>query len=308
MKKIAVLEKTNFSQAQIERLKALGQVDFYENLSDAEANRLGPQYDVTVVNWVDPTPYLLQMQPGSLVELLSTGYGWISNIAEAHEKGIYVANIPAYSTEAVSEHLLGLLLGVSKRIFGQLGSDQDDGIPGFELAGKTVGIIGLGNIGSRFAEIMRFFGANILTYNRTRKNNLLAKDVSLNELLASSDIVCITPAVNNESRGLINAENYDVLKDGVVLIGSTWDIATEDALLKLLSEKNSIAAFDAALEGKQSISEDAKKALSDFAAQKRLFLTPHCAYNTAEAEGRQLDICVANIEQFLEGTPQNIVY
>lgn len=308
MKKIAIMEKVNFNQAQIARLKNLGQVDFYENLSDTEANRIAPQYDITVVNWVDPTPYLLNMRPGSLVALLSTGFGWINNIAEAHAKGIYVSNIPGYSTEAVSEHLLGLLLGVSKRIFTLIGVEKDDGVQGFEIPGKTVGVIGLGNIGTRFAQIVSFFGANVITYNRTQKHSSYAKDVSLDELMTQSDIIVITPSVNSESKGLVNESNCGAVKEGSVIIGSTWNIITEGALIKLLSCKNVVAAFDEAMEGKQSISGDVKKALNEFVTQKKLFFTPHCAYNTIEAEIRQLDICVANIERFLEGNSQNIVY
>jgi glycerate dehydrogenase len=308
MKKIAVMEKVNFNQGQIAQLKKLGQVDFHENLSETEVNRIAPQYDVTIVNWVDPTPYLLNLRSGSLVALLSTGYGWISNIAEAHAKGIYVANIPNYSTESVAEHLLGLLLGISKRIFVQLGTEKDDGVQGFEIAGKTVGVIGLGNIGTRFAQIAGFCSANVITYNRTQKKSTFAKDVSLDELLTKSDVIVVTPSVNPESKGLLNENNYGVIKNGAVIIGSTWDIITRGALVKLLSSKNVVAAFDVALKGNKSINSEVKKALDDFAAQRKFFLTPHCAYNTAEAEIRQLDICVANIEKFLEAKPQNIVH
>jgi glycerate dehydrogenase len=307
MKKIAIMEKTNFNQEQVSRLKSLGEVVFYENLSDEEAKSIAPQYDVVVVNWLDPTPFLLEMRPQSLVALLSTGYGWISNIAQAHDKGVYVSNIPGYSTEAVSEHLLGLLLGISKRIFAQINRDKDDGIAGFELSGKTAGIIGLGNIGLRFAGMMNFFGANVLTYNRTQKNVSFAKDAALNDLLSSSDIICITSSVNDQSRALINDSNCGLIKDGVVIIGSTWDIITETALVKIIKEKKAIAAFDAALEGKQSINSELKKVLDELIARNKLFLTPHSAYNTAEAGIKQLDICVSNIEHFLKGSPQNIV-
>lgn len=307
MRKIAVFERVNFNQEQIDRLNRIGQVDFYDNLPDDEVNRIAPNYDVTIVNWIDPTPYLLRMQPGSLVALLSTGYGWISNMVEAHKKGIFVSNIPGYSTEAVSEHLLGLLLGLSKRILPQLGTEKDDGIPGFEIAGKTVGIIGLGHIGTRFAQIINFFEGNVLTYNRNQKYSQYAKDVSLDVLLTESDVIVVTPSVNPESRGLVNLKNCSLVKEDAVVIGSTWDIITEEALVTLLSTKNVIAAFDAAIEGKQSISSEVKQALGELSLKKKLFLTPHSAYNTVEAAVRQVDICLTNIENFFAGNPQNIV-
>lgn len=300
--KIAVLEKTNFSTEQIEKLKAYGTVDFYDSLTQEQANNIAPNYDIVVVNWLDPTPFLLDMKPGSLVALLSTGYGWISNLPEARKQNVLVSNIPAYSTEAVSEHLLGMLLGVSKNIFPTLNS-KDNSVVGFELGSKTVGIIGLGNIGSRFAEILNFFGTKIITYNRSIKNSPLAEDVSLDELLERSDIICITCSVNNESRNLINSNNYQKIKKGAIIIGSTWDVIEEDALIKGISDNTiSCVSFDAAIEGSAVLSKEILAVSGN-----RVFFTPHIAYNTAESEIRQLDICVDNIVAFALGSPKNIV-
>lgn len=301
--KIAVLEKVNFNNNQIDKLKSIASVDFYDSLSQEQANEIAPNYDIVVVNWLDPTPFILSMKNGSLVSLLSTGYGWITNLKEASEKGVLVSNIPGYSTEAVAEHLLGLLIGVSKNIFCSLNVDNCLSI-GFELKDKTIGIIGLGQIGTRFAEMMNFFGANVLTYNRHKKDNAIAKDVSLEELMKSSDIVCITCSVNNESKGMINLDNYTILKKGVIVIGSTWDVIEEDAIIE--GVKNDVIkciAFDAATEGASKVSE--KLINSEY--NNRVFLTPHIAYNTLESETRQLDICVNNIISFAKGTPINIV-
>ena len=300
--KIAVLEKTNFTKEQIDKLNSIGEVDFYDSLSQEQANEIAPGYDVVVVNWLDPTPFLLDMKSGSLIALLSTGYGWITNLAEAREKNISVANLPGFSTEAVAEHLLGLVLGISKNIFSTMNT-VDNGKVGFELKDKTVGIIGMGKIGLRFAEMMNFFGAKIITYNRTKKNSCLAEDVSLEELMNKSDIICISCSVNNESRNLINVNNYKELKKGVIIVGSTWDIISEQVLIDGISD-NTIGgiAFDAATEGSEKISA----ALSKM-ADSRLFLTPHIAYNTYESEVRQLNICIDNIISFVAGKPKNIV-
>ncbi len=299
--KIAILEKTEFSQKQLERLNAIAEVDFYDNLTQEQANEIAPRYDVVVLNWLDPTPFLLDMKPGSLVALLSTGYGWITNIKEANEKRIYVANIPGYSTEAVAEHLLGLLLGVSKNIL-PTANKADNGVVGFELMGKMVGIIGLGNIGSRFAEIMKFFGATVVTYNRNKKNSAHAYDVELNELLSVSDIICISCSLNSESKNMINADNIHLLKDKSVVIGSTWGVIDEVALANaVLTNKISYVSFDAALEGDSKL--NLMKGLDN-----KVYLTPHIAYNTQESQERQLDICVSNIENFLNGNPKNIVF
>lgn len=300
--KIGILEKTNFSEEQISKLRNVGKVDFYEGLSQDEANKIAIDYDVVIVNWLDPTPFIMNMKPGSLIALLSTGYGWITNIKEAYEKKIYVTNIPGYSTEAVAEHLLGMLLGVSKNIFSTLNTTNNN-IVGFELKNKVVGIIGLGNIGSRFAEIMNFFGAEVITYNRTKKNNPIVKDVSLNELLEQSDVICISCSVNDDSKNMINLNNIKNIKQESIIIGSTWGIIENNAML--FAVKNNIVraiSLDAAVEGGNGVEEEIKKYCN------KIFLTPHIAYNTIESENRQLDICINNIVNYIKGTPQNIVF
>ncbi len=300
--KIGILEKTNFSEEQISKLGKVGEVDFYEGLSQDAANKIAIDYDVVIVNWLDPTPFIMNMKPGSLIALLSTGYGWITNIKEAYEKKIYVTNIPDYSTEAVAEHLLGMLLGVSKNIFSTLNMANNN-IVGFELKNKVVGIIGLGNIGSRFAEIMNFFGAEVIAYNRTKKNNPIVKDVELSELLEQSDIICISCSVNDTSKDMINLANIKSIKKGAIIIGSTWGVIENDAIL--FAVKNDIVravALDAAVEGGNSVEEEIKK------YRDKIFLTPHIAYNTLESENRQLDICINNIVNYIKGSPQNIVF
>lgn len=297
--KIAILEKTNFNKEQILKLKQLGEVVFYDGLTQEQANDIAPQYDVVICNWLDPTPFLLKMKKGSLIALLSTGYGWITNLKEAQDKGIFVANIPGYSTEAVAEHLLALLLGITKNIFPTL-NKQDDHSVGVELSGKTIGIIGLGNIGYRFAEICNFFGAKVITYNRHQKNTPLAQDVSLDELLQKSDIICVSCSVNESSKNLINSKNIASIKKGAILIGSTWGIISEEALISGIEKGNiGAVAFDAALEAND---EKIKKLIGD-----KIYLTPHIAYNTMESESRQLNICIENIIGFLSGYPKNIV-
>ncbi len=299
---IGILEKTNFNEEQINLLRSLGKVDFYDGLSQEEANKIAIQYDIVVVNWLDPTPFIMNMKSGSLVALLSTGYGWITNIKDAHEKKVYVANIPNYSTEAVAEHLLGMLLGVSKNIFSTL-NGTNNGVTGFELKDKVIGIIGLGNIGKRFAEIMNFFGANVITYNRTEKKSVVARNVTLDNLLENSDVICISCSVNNDSKNLLNMSNIQKIKKEPIIIGSTWDIIENDAMIFAL--KNNIiraVAFDAAVEGGNSIGDELKKYAD------KVYLTPHIAYNTLESEKRQLDICIDNIICYAKNHPKNIVF
>lgn len=306
---ISIIEPIHFNQSQLTRLKKIGTVNFYDynTLSENEKHYIITESDVIVVNWIDPSPFILKMKQNSLVALLSTGYGWISNIQEAYDNSVFIANIPGYATESVAEHLLGLLLGVTKKIFVQLGSHEHSKEKGVTINGKTVGIIGLGRIGLRFSEILRVFYPNIITYNRTAKFIYGIEDVSLETLLTQSEIICITSSYNETSASLINVKNCGLIKDDAVIIGSTWGIISEKALLSLLSEKNICIAFDVALEGGVKLDDSWHKVYDDFIKTGRLYFTPHVAYNTVDAETRQLEICVSNIEHFTSGRMQNIV-
>lgn len=325
--KITVLEHVQFSEAQKERLAQIGDVTYFEygeDISESTAIQKTKDSDVVVVNWIDPSPFILSLKQPSLVALMSTGYGWIQHLKEARDKGILVSNIPAYSTEAVAEHIFGLLLSYTKRInissnwtrqneketvvmsmFG-----REIAMPpykpllvGTELKNKTIGIIGLGHIGSRVAELAKAFGMSIVTYNRSHKNSPLATDVSLEELLAKSDVVCVSCPLNDQSKKMINSENIGLIKKSAILTGATWGVIDESALLGALKSKQiDGVAFDVALEGAEKIESD------ELIAHPNFLCTKHNAYNTVEASDRQRDICIDNIEAFAKGsTTYNIV-
>ena len=314
--KITVLENINFSEEQKKRLISIvenGSIEYYDYTDDIDlqtAKEKVSNSDVVVVNWIDPSPFILSMKPNSMISLLSTGFGWIQNLEEGKKKGVMVSNIPAYSTEAVAEHIFALLLSFNKRIMissnyskNVFKSDEKTlSLIGTELKGKTIGIIGLGNIGNRVAEISTAFDMKIVTYNRTKKNHYGCVDVTLKELLATSDIICITCPLNDESRGLINETNIKCIKKNAMITGTTWGVVDEVALIYALDLGIlSGAAFDLALEGPQKLKN------TELLQNKKFFCTFHNAYNTVEAEKRQLDICIDNIEAFLKGEAKNII-
>jgi glycerate dehydrogenase len=114
--KIVVLEKVDMSPDQRTRLESLGDVQWFESSTPNEIGMRVKGADVVVVDWIDPSPFILDMKAPSLIALLSTGFSWVQHRDAAREKGILIANVPAYSTEAVAEHLLGLILCVARRI------------------------------------------------------------------------------------------------------------------------------------------------------------------------------------------------
>lgn len=306
MSKIVVLEKIEMSGEQRKRLEGLGDVQWFDSTGEEEGNERVKEADVVIVDWVNPNPFIDSMKKKSLLSLTSTGYAWV-DIKKAKERGITVTNIPSFSTEAVAEHIFGLTLSVAKNITRgdrdlRSGSKEKANLKGFELKGKTLGIIGLGNIGKRVAEIAKGFGMEILTYNRHPKNVAGVKDVSFEELLKTSDVVSINCPINEDSKGMITADKLRLMKKDAILVGTTWDIVEINALTDAL--KGGIisgAGFDVSIEGKDL--ELPKELLS----LDNVVITPHIAFNTKESDERRIDTCLGNIKAFLDGKPENVV-
>lgn len=305
--KIVVLEKIEIIEKQVKRLEQLGDVEWFDSSSEKECKERIKGADVVVVDWIDPSPFILSMKSPSLLALMSTGYGWIKHRAEARKQGILISNIPGYATEAVAEHIIGLALCVARQTMVgdrniRAGKKEKGYLRGIELQGRRIGIIGLGQIGRRVAEISRSLGMEVVTYNRHSKSCEGIKDLSLNELLSSSDVICICCPLNDDSRGMLNKERLNLLKSNAILVGATWDIVVLDDLIPFLkSGRIGGMGFDVAVEGgKIDLPEDLLKI-------DNVVLTPHIGYNTVEAKIRQVDILISNIKAFKTAKPINIV-
>lgn len=305
--KIVVLEKIEIANEQKNRLEQLGDVEFYDNSSEVECSERIIGADVVIVDWIDPSSFILSMKSPSLIALMSTGYEWIKDREEARKQNILISNIPGYAANAVAENNIGLALCVARQTMVgdrniRAGKKEKGNLMGLELKGKRIGIIGLGNIGTRVAEISKCFGMEVVTHNRHIKNYSGVKDLSLDDLLSTSDIVCISCPLNDDSRGMLNKNKLDLLKNSAILIGATWDIIVLDDVIPLL-KNNQIRGmgFDVAIEGGEIELPD------DLLNLDNVILTPHIGYKTNEAIIRQTDICISNIEAFKKDNLINIV-
>lgn len=304
--RIVVLEEIEATSQQRERLEGMGVVEWFDSSTLEESKIRVKNADVVAVDWIDPNQFLSYMKASSLLALMSTGYGWIDT-KRARQLGISISNVPGYATEAVAEHIIGLALAVvRKTMIGdrniRLGKEEKGYLRGLELRNRVMGIIGLGRIGHRVGEIASCLGMNVITYNRTPKNLEIARDVALKELLESSDIVCITCPLNDDSKNMLNLEGLKLLRQDAIVVGTTWGVVEVDALVSALRDNLILGAgFDVAIEGgKIELPEGLTK--SD-----NIVLTPHIGFNTLEAKRRQVDICVSNIESYLRSEPKNIV-
>jgi lactate dehydrogenase-like 2-hydroxyacid dehydrogenase len=304
--RIVVLERIEMTDDQRKKLQALGNVDWFDSSTPEECQERVKNADVVVIDWINPDPFLLSLKRPSLLALMSTGYGWV-DIKKARGLNISVSNVPGYATEAVAEHIIGLALAVARKTqVGdkniRLGKKEKGYLRGLELRGRTMGIIGLGRIGKRVAEIANCLGMRVITYNRTPKKLATIKDVSLEDLLKDSDVVCVSCPLNEDSKDMLDIEKLKLMKEDAILVGTTWSVVKVDALIHVLESKLIHGAgFDVAIEGEKII---LPKKLIEL---DNVVLTPHIGFNTVEAKRRQVDICISNIEQYLKGNPTNIV-
>ncbi len=154
--------------------------------------------------------------------LSTTSFGWV-DLDLCKKKGIPVSNVPGYSKESVAEQTIAFMLGASKRIFLSDRRTQNDKYvltQGFELKGKTLGIIGLGNIGSRVAELGLGIGMNVIAYNRTPKKMKGVKMVSLSQLLKDSDFITIHTTHEPKNNNLISKQEITKMKKGVFVVNT----------------------------------------------------------------------------------------
>lgn len=266
-----------------------------------------------------------------MIATRSTGFDHI-DIQTAKESKVTVCNVPFYGENTVAEHTFALILALSRKMFdsvqrARMGDFTLDGLRGFDLKGKTMGVVGLGHIGLHVARIAKGFEMKILAYDPKEDKKLAKKIgfeyVSLENLMAKSDIITLHAPDNRETHHLINSENINLIKKGAYLINTArGGLIETQALLKALSDGTLAGAGLDVLEEECFVKEEAQLLSKEFPKtcdlktilqnhillqQKNVIITPHNAFNSNEALMRILDTTVENILGFTAGKPQNIV-
>ena len=245
---------------------------------------------------------------------MATGYNNI-DVAYAAQKGIVCTNVPAYSTASVAQHTIALLLELTNHVqkhASSIAAGEWETKPQFcywlspivELDGKTLGLVGFGNTGIRTAQIANALGMKVLVYTRTKKpeyENDNLKFVTLDELLAQSDVISLHCPLNAQTDKMINAAAIQKMKDGALLLNTArGGLLDEQAVADALnSGKLGGAALDVL-----SIEPPVNNPL---VGAKNCILTPHIAWASIEARSRLMDVVVQNAKAFMDGAPQNVV-
>ena len=280
------------------------------------------------------SPEVLQGFPNlKFITTRSTGFDHI-DLKACQEKNILVANVPTYGANTVAEHAFALILGLSRKIYysyerlRETGSFSLDGLRGFDLKGKTLGVIGTGHIGRHTIRIAKGFEMKILAYDPF-PDLKLAQELDfeykekLDDLLGNSDIITLHAPLNEQTHHLINGDNIYKIKKGAYLINTArGGLVDTDALVKALKEKHLAGAALDVLEEEGAIKEELELLTSGKVEEHNIktllqnhvlidmpnvIITPHNAFNSQEALQRILKTTVENIKAFASKQPQNIV-
>ena len=318
--KIVVLDgyTENPGDLSWEELEKFGELKVYDRISYSESPAIAEAIgdaDIAVTNKTPISKETMDRCPNlKMIAVLATGYN-VVDYEYAKEKGIPVANVPTYGTQIVGQYAVGLLLEIcshyqhhSDTVKAGKWQNHEDwcywDFPMIELYGKTAGVIGLGRIGQSSARILKSMVMRVLAYDTFESDagKELAEYVSLDTLLAESDVIFLHCPLFPATEGIINKDNIAKMKDGVIIINnSRGQLVVEQDLADALNSGKVYAA------GLDVVSTEPIKADNPLLGAKNCLITPHISWAAQAARQRIMDITAGNIKAFAEGNPVNIV-
>lgn len=298
-----------------EPLKEMGEVTVYDRTQPSEVVERAHDAEIIVTNKVTITRQMLEQLPNlRLICVLATGYNTIDTLA-ARDLGITVCNVPAYSTDSVAQMVFALILNMTNRVAhyarqtreGRWSAAPDFcywDLPVSELAGKTLGIVGLGHIGAKVASIAREFGMDVFAF--TSKNSIGLPDyiqkTTLEGLFGVSDILTLHCPLTPDTHELINARTLARMKRGALLVNTGRGPLVNEADVAEALASGQLGGY-----GADVMCSEPPAADNPLFAQPNAFITPHIAWASVEARQRLLNVTFDNIRAFQDGHPQNVV-
>ncbi len=321
--KIVVLDGYTLNPGDLswDALKALGDVTVYDRTTSdpKEAalilERIGDA-EAVYTNKTPLTREILDKAPNvKFIGVMATGFN-VVDTAAAKEKGIPVCNVPIYGTAAVAQTAIALLLELCHHVgehnravqAGEWSNCLDYcfwNYPLIELDGKTMGIVGLGRIGKRTAQLAQALGMQVLAYDEIQDQSVVSDTLrytTLDELLAESDVIALHCPQTPTNTGIINKDSIAKMKDGVMIINNSRGplIVEEDLVAALESGKIAGAGLDV-------VPVEPLPANSPLLGAKNCIITPHLSWAPLASRSRLLDVAVENLKAFQSGKPINVV-
>ncbi|OGH66414.1 MAG: hypothetical protein A3B90_00175 [Candidatus Magasanikbacteria bacterium RIFCSPHIGHO2_02_FULL_41_13] len=315
--KIGILNECFLNEKYLERLKSLGEVVIFENTQteDDAIERL-KGIDVAIVDGFICPPTAKVLESTNVLKLIvlpHTGYFMVDKEA-AKKRGIVVANAPGFSKQAVAELVIGLMFAVNRKIplmdkhmrENPFDSDpsntyQQNTYWGFDIKGKTMGIFGLGRIGSTVATLALGLGMKVIANNRSQKVMEGVEMLSKEEVLKRADIISINVTSGAETENFISKKELDLMKSSAILINvdQAKQVNTEDLYDALKNKKIGGAGLDQVA----GLTKD-----HPILKLENIVFTPHAGSSTNESFRENLpELVVSAIEDFVKGSPKNLV-
>ena len=315
--KIVILDSYSANPGDLswEALENLGQLTAYDRTKPSETVARAAEADIVLTNKVVISKEVIAQLPQlKYIGVLATGYN-VVDVEAAHARGIVVTNVPAYSTESVAQMVFAHLLTVTNRTEhyaiqnrnGRWTANPDFcywDFPHQELAGKTFGIVGLGHIGQRVAQIAQAFAMKVKALTSKAPETLPAgiEKATIEELLATSDVLSLHCPLTDSTRHMINADALQQMKPSAILINTGRGPLIDDQAVADALAEGRLAAFCADV-----LTEEPPKADNPLLGQPNAFITPHIAWASTEARIRLLRVATDNVQAFLNGAPVNMV-
>lgn len=301
-----------------EGFEKLGELQVYDrtNLTDRQEaiDRIGGA-EIVLTNKTPLPKEVIDACPNlKYIGVLATGYNVVDAQA-AKEKGVIVSNIPTYGTQAVGQFAIALLLEICHNI-GHHNQAVKEGrwehnedwcfwdYPLIELAGKTMGIVGFGRIGQETGKIAKALGMHVIANDEypNDKGREIAEYVSREELFDRADVISLHCPLFPSTEGIINKENIEKMKDGVIILNnSRGQLIVEEDLAEALNSGKVYAA------GLDVVSTEPIKGENPLLEAKNCIITPHISWAPRESRQRLMNIAVENLEMFLKKVPVNVV-
>jgi glycerate dehydrogenase len=294
-------------------LSKFGKLMVYDRTAETEVVERCRDAVIAITNKVPLTKSMMQQLPQlKLISVLATGYN-IVDVEAAKTRGIVVSNVPAYGTASVAQHTFALLLELTNHVglhAQSVAAGEWQRSPDFaytkkgimELEGKTMGIVGFGNIGQQTARIAAAFGMRVIYNSPTKKETTLGTFTNLETLFSQSDVVSLHCPLTAENKGFVNQALLQRMKRAAFLLNTARGqlIEEKDLADALNEERIAGAALDV-------LSAEPPKADNPLLQARNCILTPHIAWMSYEARQRIMTITAQNMAAFLKGHAINVV-
>ncbi|MBQ7567101.1 MAG: D-2-hydroxyacid dehydrogenase [Oscillospiraceae bacterium] len=313
--KIVILDgyAANPGDLSWDAIAAQGELTVYDRTAPEDViSRIGDAEAVYTNKTVITNETLAACPKLKLISVLATGYN-VVDTAAARARGITVCNVPAYSTRDVAQLVFALLLEVCHHVGhhaetvrqGRWTNSKDfcywDYAP-MALYGKTLGIVGFGQIGQAVAKLAKAFGMDVLVHTRTVRDCPDVTFCDLDTLLKKSDVVSLHCPLTDKTEQLIRKETIEKMKDGAILLNTGRGPLIDEQDVADALDTGKLAALGADVVSKEPIAAD-----NPLLTAPNCYLTPHIAWATKDARVRLIAVSAENLRQFVNGTPQNVV-